>query len=86
VTGLKVYPNPIASVATVSIQPTESGIVTVTVFDAQARPVLSILNGYVEKNTNKKIAFNAGNLPNGMYFIRYSSAGKVISEKIVIAR
>lgn len=78
-----VYPNPVQTNAMVSLTLGTETLVTVTVSDAQGRPVMK----GIQKNLpsgNQIITFNTSGFANGLYFVEVSYAGSKSVHKMMI--
>lgn len=67
------YPNPFNPVTTIGFEVPEAGRVTVTVYDALGRLVQTVTDRSYPPGRHA-IAFEAGNLPSGMYLYRMEAA------------
>jgi Secretion system C-terminal sorting domain len=79
------YPNPFNPTTTINYQLSTSGHVTLKVFDVLGREVATLVNAHQSVGIHS-VAFNAGNLPSGVYFYRitagsFSEVRKLILEK-----
>jgi hypothetical protein len=75
ISGLKVYPNPVAN-GTLFIETTANAERTVTVFDLLGKQVLN--------TTTSENAINISNLNAGVYVVKITEEGKTASTKLVI--
>lgn len=75
ISGLKVYPNPVAN-GTLFIETAANAERTVTVFDLLGKQVLN--------TTTSENAINVSNLNAGVYVVRITEEGKTASTKLVI--
>jgi hypothetical protein len=79
-------PNPFTSQVTISFKVSESGPVTLRLYDLSGRLVADIFNGIGEKGYTKQFTFHAGKLPAGIYVARVQGVGTVKEQKIVLRR
>ena len=83
---LQVYPNPVSSVANITVVPVESGIGSIKVFDLLNHQVGTIAQEYMEKNQSKTWRYNFNKLPNGIYLVRFAEGNHFVSKKIIVTR
>jgi hypothetical protein len=67
--ALSAYPNPFNSSSRISFDLREDEIVTLAVYDLQARLVTTLLNG-PQSSGHHDLSFNGTALPSGIYFVR----------------
>ena len=84
--GIKVYPNPIRSTATIQLQLAKSGKAQVAVYDIQNRLVQIVFAGSLEANMIKSLPFNCNNLVSGMYIIKLTTEFKTVTSKVFISK
>ncbi len=78
-------PNPTKSNAIVIYTIPEESQVTLELFNVLGERVRSVVSE-VQKQGEYKLDLAAGDLPEGTYFLRLSSGGKVVSRQVVIGR
>ncbi len=86
ITDLSVFPNPFINKASVSFNVSQSGPVTLKVYDMNGKLVATLFSGMAEKGMIKKINWNAGKLPAGIYISRLQTASGSIQRKIILNR
>jgi len=83
--SLAVYPNPFNPSTTISFSLLESGRVRVAVYDVSGRWIKTLTNE--ERSAgNHRIAFDARDLPSGVYFVRMESGEFQATSKVVLMR
>jgi photosystem II stability/assembly factor-like uncharacterized protein len=83
--NLKVFPNPVNSIATVQYQLKESGKVVAELVDLNGKIVKTLFN----ENQNigdQEFTFEISQLPSGNYFLRLNSGNKNTVEKIALVK
>ncbi len=80
------YPNPFNGSTIIEYDLPASGMVNLKVYDILGREIATLYNGYHEGGTKIKEAFNASNLPSGVYFYRLRTASFTGTKKMVIMR
>lgn len=83
--SIKVFPNPLSSVANMEYSIRKKGKVIITVSDGAGKEVATLAD---EEKTegSYSLKFQAGNLPVGVYFVRIASNGFNNNLKILILR
>jgi flagellar hook assembly protein FlgD len=82
---LNLYPDPFASETEISyINPSDGGV-AVTAYDALGKKVADIVNGSQSAGVHTA-QFRAGNLPNGVYYIRCYARGVQTVMPVLLAR
>jgi D-alanyl-D-alanine carboxypeptidase len=81
---LSVFPNPAFNKTSVSFKLSESGPVSLGVYDINGKLVANLFNGRVEKGITEKIEWNTGKLPAGIYVSRLQTPSGIIQEKIIL--
>ena len=79
------HPNPFNPSTVIRFSLPEAGNVRLKVFDLLGREVAALLNEHREAGTHQ-VHFDARALPSGMYFYRLESGGRVVVQKMVLAR
>jgi ligand-binding sensor domain-containing protein len=84
-TQLQNYPNPFNSITTIKYQITESGFVSLKVYDAMGAEVASLVN---EKKTagEYSIDWNAAGLRNGIYLCKLQNGSKCEIKKMMLLK
>ncbi|WP_167855038.1 T9SS type A sorting domain-containing protein [Hymenobacter wooponensis] len=82
---LEVYPMPLVDRGTVHFRAQKAGKVQVVVFDGLGRQVATLYDGVVGAGEEQNVEFDRKNLPNGFYFFRLLTDGKVENKRITIA-
>ncbi len=68
------YPNPFNPSTTIKFSTSESGSVSLKVYNLLGQQVRTLINGFVEAGTHA-VKFNAEGLHSGLYFYKLESAG-----------
>lgn len=81
--GLSTFPNPTSGMTDISYNVAEAGYSEIRIIDASGRLVGILAKG--EKSPgNYTTHLDAGNLPEGMYFVQLHTVGNIITKKIVV--
>jgi hypothetical protein len=83
--SLRVFPNPSRTTATLSLDLTAAGLVTVEVFDALGRRVARVHDGELAAG-GRAFAVDTGSLPPGVYVARAVSPAGAVSERLTVVR
>jgi hypothetical protein len=83
--GLRVFPSPVGSVATVSLTLPEPAECTVTVFSLDGRLVDTVSDGLLPAGESA-LQWDASSVPSGVYFVRLSGAGLNAGVRLVVVR
>lgn len=79
------YPNPFNPTTVISYQLPVSSDVTLKVYDILGREVATLING--KQNAGyRNVAFNAGNLPSGVYFYRLEAGTYSATKKLLLLK
>ena len=82
-----VGPNPFNPSTQLSIAMPEAGFLSVSVYNLLGQKVATLVDNYMEANTNGHIVnFNAGNLASGVYIVQAVTAGNVATQKIMMMK
>ena len=84
--ALSAFPNPTAGAATVAVQTSRAGRLSVAVYDVLGREVARLHDGAVEAGAEARLAFDASALPAGLYVVRAASAAGVATTRVTVAR
>jgi serine protease AprX len=79
------YPNPFSGTTTISYTLENAGFVTVEVFTLKGGKVSTLVAEQKEAGTYS-VPFKASNLPTGTYLYKIKTAGKEITQKMVLTR
>lgn len=79
-------PNPVVDVSNVTFTAVDHGLSSLEVYDMSGRVVETIFNGMASADTDYRFAFDASNLPNGIYLYRLTTPSEIVTEKFLIAR
>ncbi|HEX3079771.1 MAG TPA: T9SS type A sorting domain-containing protein, partial [Puia sp.] len=82
-TSLEVYPNPIASAATITFTLTQSENVSIRLISAEGKEVMTIANGNFSEG-NHEVNFNRQSLAAGIYFLQFKTNHEMTTRKVVI--
>jgi len=83
--GLRVFPSPVASVATVSLTLPEPSECTVAVYSLDGRLVGTVSDGLLPDGESA-LHWDASSVPSGVYFVRVSGSGLNVGTSLVVAR
>ena len=83
--GLRAYPSPVGSVATVSLTLPEPAECTVAVYSLDGRLVETVTEGLLPAGEST-LQWNASSVPSGVYFVRVSGAGLNTGVRLVVVR
>ncbi len=83
--GLMNYPNPFNSATQISVKISQSGVLSIKVYDIIGREVSQIINKFYEAGTHK-FFFNANELSSGVYLLRMNIGEKYFTHKIVLMK
>jgi hypothetical protein len=80
------YPNPFNPGTTIGFTLSESGPVTLKVYDMLGREVVTLVNEHLEAGIYHQTMFNASRLASGIYFARLTSAKKTQIRKMMLVK
>jgi type IX secretion system substrate protein len=80
--SLQLFPNPVKNELNITFNAASGGQVRVSMFDMFGREVAVIANQYALGTQN--ISYNTGNLPKGLYIVRFESAGDAVARQVVV--
>ncbi|MES2764879.1 MAG: T9SS type A sorting domain-containing protein [Bacteroidota bacterium] len=80
---VKVSPNPVSNVATITYSMPNAGVATVKVFNALGQEVQTLVSGAVAGAT-QELTFNASTLPSGQYLVKFVAGETVIVRTITV--
>ncbi len=83
---LQSYPNPTIGQSQVVFETNITGRATLEVFDMNGRSIATLYNQVAEEGLEYRIDFNSGDLPNGIYIYKLTTANEVVMSKFMIAR
>ena len=83
--GLRVFPSPVGSVATVSLTLPEPAECTVAVYSLDGRLVNTVSDGLLPAGESA-LQWDASFVPSGVYFVRVSGAGLNAGVRLVVVR
>ena len=83
--ALEAYPNPARGAVTVAYTLDAPGRVGLSVYDALGRQVAVLAEGPHQGGVHRA-AFEAGPLPAGVYVVRLVAAGRVLTQRLTVAR
>jgi len=78
----QIFPNPVNQSSTIAFTLAKEAYVEVSVFNQFGQNVGTLLQGNREQGSHQ-LEWRAGHLPAGIYFIRISSAGDVVTHKLL---
>jgi len=79
------YPNPFSRETTISYELPNSGIVDLSIFDSKGQRIENILNEYKAPGTYS-VNWNADENNPGLYFVKLTFEGRVITKRMVLMR
>ena len=82
----RVIPNPVITTATIYFTPLKTGNTLIELFDLQGRSIKKIFSGRMNAGITQQVILNTDGLIDGSYFIKITSADKVKTLKIIVAR
>lgn len=77
------FPNPFNSSSIVSFVSPTSGKATIALYDIEGKLIRSLFTGEIKAGENKKLTLNATGLTSGIYILRLSAEGKVLTKQII---
>lgn len=80
------YPNPFNPETKISFTIREAGAVKLTITNVMGQSVATLINGVNMDKGTHNIVWNAGNLPSGIYLLRYEVNGFSTISKLVLSR
>jgi hypothetical protein len=78
-------PNPVQSAATIRFAVTETAHTVVELYDAQGALAGRLFNTVAQTGNVYQVTLNAGNLANGVYYVRLVTNGNILQKQVVIA-
>lgn len=78
-------PNPFNPTTSLSVTLTETGPASLRVYDVSGRQVSTLFDGLQAAGT-RRIQFQAGALPSGLYLVVLSSAGESATQKLLLLK
>jgi D-alanyl-D-alanine carboxypeptidase len=83
---ISVFPNPSSTHASILFRSSQTGKVSLRLYDMKGNLVKTFYEGILEKGMTQKIQIETGKLPAGHYIIRSQTAAGINDKKIVIIR
>lgn len=80
--SLRIYPNPMNEQATVQVRVAQAGPVTVSLYSLNGQLVRTLLAGSLAADTPRMLTLETTGLRNGLYVVRLTTAGEVITQKV----
>ncbi len=80
------FPNPLKESTTIEFVSTTNTTVVVEIFNVEGQRVASLYSGNVTAGDVKRVLFDTGNLPNGIYIYKISSEGRIYTSKLMLMR
>ena len=84
-TNLRVFPNPVASSATVAFRAPAGADARVVVYDVLGREVLRVAD-QMATDLEQQVSFSTAVLPAGLYLVRLTAAGTSAVQQITVVR
>ena len=82
---LSVYPNPVATSATISYQSIRSSTIKLELVDQLGRTISILLEGNSEA-TQFHIPLNVEAVPNGVYYLRLQTSAGAVIQKVIVTK
>ena len=82
---MQASPNPFNPETNLTFDMTQSGQISMVVYDVSGREVATLLNGYFQEGQHQA-RFDARALPSGVYFARLSTPGQVQMQKLLLVK
>jgi hypothetical protein len=82
-TAITAYPNPSPGAVSFKFSVEVSSYTTLDIVSMNGAMVSRVFDGYVDRSADKTIGYT-GRLPQGIYFYRLNTAGRILHGKIVI--
>lgn len=79
------YPNPFSTLTSFTFKLPDMRHVRLQVFDALGRAVAEVANGVYDRGVHSEV-FEAGTLPSGMYFYRFTAGDEVVQRRMLLVR
>jgi len=83
---LDVYPNPAEDITNIEVQAAKSERAVMEIFDLSGRSVAHLLGQDVKAGQTYRMVYDASDLTNGIYVIKYVTNSETVIEKIMINR
>jgi len=83
---LRVFPNPIRDQATISVEIPREQHIRIEVLNLAGQVVNQVFEGVIRSGQARDFRFEAGNLPNGFYFIQVKGQSVQLSKKVLLKR
>ncbi|MEP7107494.1 MAG: serine hydrolase [Ferruginibacter sp.] len=77
------FPNPFNNTVSFSFRPTESGLISLRLYDMSGKLLTTIFNGYVQQGIFQRVNFDGSKLPAGNYISRLQTASGFTAQKLV---
>ena len=77
------YPNPSAGDVTLEFTVEQPGKASIQIFDVTGALITTLFEGNVEAGELRRVTFDGGKLPKGIYIARLIAADKVVTRQIV---
>ncbi len=84
--SIAVYPNPAGSSFNIGFSANGNNPVSISLLDISGREVMSIADNRVFEQGSRIIPVNTGNLPAGLYFVRFSDGTSSLLKAVSITR
>ncbi len=82
---LQMYPNPFSEVTNIEFTMPQTGKVMIDVYSIDGQLVRNLFNETVNAKEQRKVPFNGGHLPSGIYLVKMiTSAGDVYTQKLIL--
>jgi hypothetical protein len=83
---MSVFPNPSSTHASILFKSSQTGKVSLRLYDMKGNLVKTFYEGILEKGMIQKVKIETGKFPAGHYIIRSQTAAGINEKKIVIIR
>lgn len=81
--SVTVFPNPSNAICNFSFSGINSSKTSLQIFDCTGKLISTVFNAVTEKGKKYTVQFDSRNLPDGLYFYKYSSAEKTADGKLI---
>ncbi|MBX7205591.1 MAG: T9SS type A sorting domain-containing protein [Bacteroidia bacterium] len=86
IVAFRVYPSPFADELKITYSIPKDDEVTITISNLIGQTISTLENRALKSTGTHKVSFNAHQLPEGIYFVTFTTGGKVQTKKVVLIR
>jgi hypothetical protein len=83
---VEVYPNPVVEQASIRFLTQLAGRTQLQLYNSVGSLVATLYDEVTEAGQQQRVELARENLPNGLYFCRLSTEGKVLNQRFVVER